>query len=41
MALTEKGLSDAIQEYIEKDEKTAINELIDFQIDKLQVNLKK
>lgn len=39
-ALTEKGLGDAIQEYIEKDEKDAIAELINFQIDKLQVKFK-
>jgi double-strand break repair protein MRE11 len=37
--LTEKGLGDAIQEFIEKDEKDAISELINFQINKLQVNL--
>jgi hypothetical protein len=38
-ALTEKGLSDAIQEFIEKDEKDAISELINFQIEKIQVKL--
>ena len=37
MVLTEKGLSDAIQEYIEKDEKDSITELINFQIKKVQV----
>lgn len=37
MVLTEKALGDAIQEYIEKDEKDAISELINFQIDKMQV----
>lgn len=40
IALTEKGLSDAIQEYIEKDEKDAIAELINFQIDKIQKYIK-
>lgn len=38
MVLTEKGLGDAIQEYIEKDERDAIGELINFQIEKIQVN---
>ncbi len=37
VALTVKGIGDAIQEYIEKDEKDAISELINFQVDKLQV----
>jgi double-strand break repair protein MRE11 len=37
MVLTEKGLAEAIQEYIEKDEKDAIAELVNFQIDKTQV----
>lgn len=37
MVLTEKGLGDAIQEYIEKDERDAIVELINFQINKMQV----
>jgi double-strand break repair protein MRE11 len=37
MILTEKGLADAIQEYIEKDEKDSIGELINFQIEKMQV----
>jgi hypothetical protein len=36
--LTEKGLGDAIQEYIEKDEKDAIIELINYQIEKIQVS---
>jgi hypothetical protein len=35
--LTEKGIGDAIQEFIEKDEKDAIGELINYQIDKMQV----
>jgi len=39
MVLSEKGLGDAIQEYIEKDEKDSIAELINFQIEKLQVSL--
>ena len=39
MVLTEKGLSDAIQEYIEKDEKDSITELINFQIKKVQVKI--
>ena len=37
LVLTEKGLGDAIQEYIEKDEKDAIGELVNFQIEKMQV----
>jgi double-strand break repair protein MRE11 len=37
MVLTEKGLGEAIQEFIEKDEKDAIPELINFQIGKIQV----
>lgn len=37
--LTEKGLGDAIQEYIEKDEKDSISELINYQIVKIQVSL--
>ena len=37
LVLTEKGLGDAIQEYIEKDERDAIGELVNFQIDKMQV----
>ena len=41
VAITEKGLSDAIQEYIEKDEKDAIGELINYQIEKIQNFLKK
>lgn len=41
IAITEKGLSDAIQEYIEKDEKDAISELINYQIEKIQNFLKK
>lgn len=36
--LTEKGLGDAIQEYIEKDEKDSISELINYQIVKIQVS---
>lgn len=39
LVLTEKGLGDAIQEYIEKDEKDAIGELVNFQIEKMQVIL--
>lgn len=38
MVLTEKGLGDAVQEYIEKDERDAIAELINYQIDKMQVS---
>ena len=34
-----KGLSDAIQEFIEKDEKDAISELVNFQVNKIQVRL--
>lgn len=40
VAITEKGLSDAIQEFIEKDEKDAIAELINYQINKIQTYLK-
>jgi double-strand break repair protein MRE11 len=39
-ALTVKGLSDAIQEYIEKDEKDAVADLVDFQVIKIQKYLK-
>lgn len=35
--LTETGLGDAIQEFIEKDEKDAISQLINFQVEKIQV----
>lgn len=38
--LTEKGLGDAIQEFIEKDEKDSISELINYQIVKIQKYLK-
>ena len=38
-ALTVKGLGDAIQEFIEKDEKDAISELVNFQVKKIQVSL--
>ena len=37
MALTERGIGDAIKEFIEKDEKDAISELVNYQIDRLQV----
>lgn len=40
VAITEKGLTDAIQEYIVKDEKDAISELINYQINKIQTFLK-
>jgi double-strand break repair protein MRE11 len=40
LCLTERGLSDAIKEYIEKDEKDAISELVNFQIEKTQKYLK-
>ena len=39
MALTDKGLGDAVQLFIEKDEKDAISELINFQIEKIQVKI--
>ena len=38
--MTERGLSDSIKEYIEKDEKDAILELVNFQIEKTQKHLK-
>ena len=38
MVLTERGIGDAIKEFIEKDEKDAVAELINYQIDRLQVN---
>jgi hypothetical protein len=38
MVLTERGIGDAIQEFIEKDEKDAIVELINYQIDRMQVS---
>ncbi len=38
MILTERGVGDAIQEFIEKEEKEAIAEIINFQINKMQVS---
>lgn len=40
MVLTDRGLGDAIQEYIEKDEKDSIMELVNFQVDKMQKYLR-
>lgn len=36
--LTEKGIGDAVSEYVEKEEKEAISELVKYQLDKTQVN---
>lgn len=41
MILTENALHSAIQEYIEKDEKDSISQLVNFQIDKTQKYLRK
>lgn len=35
--LTEKGMGDAVAEYVEKEEKEAISELVKYQLEKTQV----
>ena len=36
--LTEKGMSDAVKEFVDKQEKEAIPELVKYQIEKTQVS---
>ena len=36
--LTEKGMGDAVQEYVDKEEKDAIEELVKYQLEKTQVS---
>lgn len=38
--LTEKGMGDAVQEYVDKEEKEAISELVKYQLEKTQTHLK-
>lgn len=38
--LTEKGMGDAVQEYVDKEEKEAISELVKYQLEKTQTYLK-
>lgn len=38
--LTEQGMGKAIQEFVDKDEKDAIEELINYQLDKTQRHLR-
>lgn len=38
--LTEKGMGDAVQEYVDKEEKEAISELVKYQLEKTQVLLR-
>ena len=35
--LTEKGICDAVSEYVEKEEREAISELVKYQLEKTQV----
>ena len=35
--LTEKGMSEAVKEYVDKEEKEAISELVKYQLQKTQV----
>ena len=35
--LTEKGLGEAVKEYVDKEEKEAISELVKYQVGKTQV----
>ena len=39
--LTEKGLGNAVREYVDKDEKDAISKLVNNQLQKTQVNILK
>lgn len=39
--LTEKGMGDAVQEYVDKEEKEAISELVKYQLEKTQVGTSK
>ena len=38
--LTEKGMSDAVKEYVDKEEREAISELVKYQLQKTQVMYK-
>ncbi|XP_061182203.1 double-strand break repair protein MRE11-like [Saccostrea echinata] len=38
--LTEKGMGDAVQEYVDKEEREAISELVKYQLEKTQTHLK-
>jgi double-strand break repair protein MRE11 len=35
--LTEKGMGEAVQEYVDKEEREAISELVKYQLEKTQV----
>ena len=37
MVLTEKGMGDAVKEFVDKEEKDAIGELVHYQLEKTQV----
>ena len=37
MVLTEKGMGDAVKEFVDKEEKDAIAELVHYQLEKTQV----
>lgn len=37
MVLTEKGMGDAVKEFVDKEEKDAIGELVKYQLEKTQV----
>ena len=37
MVLTEKGMGDAVKEFVDKEEKDAIAELVCYQLEKTQV----
>ena len=39
--LTEKGMGEAVREYVDKEEKDAIVELVSFQMDKTKVNVRR
>lgn len=38
--LTEKGMGDAVKEYVDKEEREAISELVKYQLQKTQVHFK-
>ena len=37
MVLTEKGMGDAVKEFVDKEERDAISELVCYQLEKTQV----
>ena len=39
MLLTEKGMGDAVKEFVDKDETAAIAELVKYQLNKTQVSI--